>query len=136
MCISPRNRLLPRYINIAANRYKIETIVGANNTTKPKRNKRRRKTKSNVDKVGSTKTLMIRNRCALRRIPTMILALRSSAIQSNRFKKGCEDDDVAARTNPRVSPGMWEGCGKGEPRRAPQEGMAVPASVTASVSDN
>jgi hypothetical protein len=59
---------LPRYINIATNRYKKETTVGTNNTTKPKRNKRinkrRRKMESNVDKVGSTTTLMIRNRAA------------------------------------------------------------------------
>jgi hypothetical protein len=31
---------------------------------------------------------------------------------------------------------MWEGCGKGGPRHAPQEGMAAPASVTVSVSDS
>jgi hypothetical protein len=60
------------------NRYKIETTAWANSTTKPKRNKRRRK-KSKVDKVGSMKTLMIRTFCALRIIPTMSLALQSAA---------------------------------------------------------
>jgi hypothetical protein len=110
-----RNRLAPRYINIATNRYKIETTAGANSTAKPKRNKRRRRKESKVDKVGSTKTLMIRNRCALRRIPTTSLALRSAAYQSNTFKKGCVDDDAAARTDPRVSPDMRKGSGKGKP---------------------
>jgi hypothetical protein len=63
---------------------------------------------------------MIRHRCALRRIPTTNLALRSAAYQSNTFKKGCDDDDAAARTNPRVSPGMREGCGEGGTQRPPR----------------
>jgi hypothetical protein len=48
-----RNRLAPRYINIATNRYKIEITAGANSTAKPKRNKRRRRKESKVDKVGN-----------------------------------------------------------------------------------
>jgi hypothetical protein len=63
---------------------------------------------------------MIRHRCALRRIPTTNLALRSATYQSNTFKKGCDDDDAAARTNPRVSPGMREGCGEGGTQRPPR----------------
>jgi hypothetical protein len=76
---------------------------------------------------------MIRNRCALRKIPTMSLTLRSAAYQSNTFKKGCDDDDAATRTNPRVSPDMRKGSGKGKPQR-PSRGKATPASVTALVS--
>jgi hypothetical protein len=68
-----------------------------------------------VDKVGWTKTLMIRNRCTLRKIPTTSLALRSAAYQSNTFKKGCDDDDAASRTNPRVSSVCGRGVGRGNP---------------------
>jgi hypothetical protein len=46
------------------------------------------------------KTRTIRNQCALRRIPTMLLALWSTAYQASTFKKGCNDDDAAG---PRVS---------------------------------
>jgi hypothetical protein len=43
---------------------------------KSRKEKQKEKRKeSNVDNVGSTKTMMIRNRCALRRIPTTLLAL-------------------------------------------------------------
>jgi hypothetical protein len=43
-------------------------------TIKPKRKKKKKKEK-NADTGGSTKTKMSRNRCALRRIPTTLLAL-------------------------------------------------------------
>jgi hypothetical protein len=43
---------------------------------KARKEKQKEKRKeSNVDNVGSMKTMMTRNRCALRRIPTTLLAL-------------------------------------------------------------
>jgi hypothetical protein len=76
---------------------------------------------------------MIRNRCALRKIPTTSLALRSAAYQGSTFKKGCDDDDAAARTSLGFPPVCGREVGRGNPD-APQEGMVAPASVTASVS--
>jgi hypothetical protein len=43
--------------------------------------KKKNEKKSNVNNVGSTKTMMIRNRYVLWRIATMLLALRSAAYQ-------------------------------------------------------
>jgi hypothetical protein len=77
--------------------------------------------------------MMIRNRCALRRIPTTLLALCSSAYQASTFKKGCDDVDAAARTKPRVSPGTRRGAEERDTPDALQEGMAAPLGVTASV---
>jgi hypothetical protein len=76
--------------------------------------------------------MMICNRYVLRRIPTMLLALRSSAYQASTFNKGCNDVDAAARTGPRFSP-YAEGRGKRGTPYALQEGMAAPVGITASV---
>jgi hypothetical protein len=78
--------------------------------------------------------MMIRNRCAFRRIPTTLLALCSSAYQASTFKKECDDVDAAARTKPRVSPSTRRGAEKRGTPDALQEGMAAPMGVTASVS--
>jgi hypothetical protein len=53
-------------------------------------------------------------------------------VPSNTFKKEYNDDDVVARTSPRVSPGTRRGWKRGTPE-ALQEGMVAPAGVTASV---
>jgi hypothetical protein len=66
----------------------------------------------NVAKGRSAKTLMIHNCCALRRIPTMIPALRSAAYQCNIIKKGCGNDDASAGQIlgfPRYARGAWVG---------------------------
>ena len=55
-------------------------------------------------------------------------------IPSSTFSKGNDDDAAAARTCPRVSPGMRRGEGKGGYPDALQEGMMAPVGVTASVS--
>jgi hypothetical protein len=80
------------------------------------------------------KTMMIRNRCALRIIPTTLLALCSSAYQASTFRKECDDVDAAAQTDPRVSPGTRRGAEKRGTPNALQEGMAAPKGVLASVS--
>jgi hypothetical protein len=75
----PRNRLSPRYINIATTRY--NELAGAATQTSPKRkkerqrNKRKQRKEIKVQSVGLTKTMMLRNRYALRIIPTTLLVL-------------------------------------------------------------
>jgi hypothetical protein len=76
--------------------------------------------------------MMIYNRCALRRIPTTLLALRSTAYQATPSRR-----DATTMT---LLPGLGLGfpliC-RGVRRRgtpgALQEGMAAPVGVTASV---
>jgi hypothetical protein len=119
----PRNRLLHSYINIATTRY--TKPAGATTQSSPKEKRKGRETKmkkgkeSNVHNVGSTKTMMIRNCCALWRIPTTLLALCSSAYQARTFKKGCDNVDAAARTGPRVFPGTRRGTEKKGYTRCP-----------------
>jgi hypothetical protein len=60
--------------------------------------------------------MMIRNRCALRKIPTTLLALCSSAYQASTFKKGCDDADAAARINLGFPPVRGEARKKGYTR--------------------
>jgi hypothetical protein len=102
---SPRNRLSPRYINIAQDRYSIGSMAGANSTSTPKR-KHKRKTretnaeKGRIDENGDASQPL--------RPPENIHHKPSTwklRVPSNTFKKGCDDDDAAARSDPRVSPG-------------------------------
>ena len=51
---------------------------------------------------------------------------------SNTFRKDCDDDDAAARTNPRISPGTRREAGERYSRR-PSRRLMAPAGVTASV---
>jgi hypothetical protein len=82
MHIVPPNMLSSRFITIEHNRYNIGAITGANNTSIPKRKHKRKKRETNVERVGSTKTRVSRNRCAHQRIPTTHLALWSPAYQA------------------------------------------------------
>jgi hypothetical protein len=128
-----RNRLSPRYINIATTRCNKLARPQHNLAQKKEKEKQQKQRKeSNVHHVGSAKTMMICNRCVLRRIPTTLLALCSSAYQASTFNKGCDDVDAAARTGPRISP-YAEGRGKRGTPYALQEGMAPPVGITASV---
>jgi hypothetical protein len=100
---------------------------------KERKEKQKEKRKeSNVDNVGSTKMMMIRNRCALRRIPTTLLSLRTAAYQATPSRR-----DATMMTLlpgqilgfPPVCGGAWE---RGTPG-ALQEGMVAPVGITASV---
>jgi hypothetical protein len=58
-----RNRISPRYINIATLQY--NKLAGATAQPSPKEKKKSKEEKRKLDNVGSMKTIMIRNRCAL-----------------------------------------------------------------------
>jgi hypothetical protein len=79
MVVGPRNRLAPRYINMATTRY--NELLGPQHNQAQKKKERKRK-ENNADTSGSTKTKMTRNHCALRRIPTTLLALQIAAYQT------------------------------------------------------
>ena len=87
---------------------------------------------TNDNRVGSTKTIKTRNRCARRRISTTRLALRTAAYQATPSGRNA--------TMPTLLPGLVLGfppvhggaCGRGKPG-ALQEGSVAPAGVTASV---
>jgi hypothetical protein len=68
----PRNRLLPRYINIATTRY--NKLLGPQHKQAQKKKERKRK-ENNAETGRLTKTKMTRNCCVHRRIPTTLLAL-------------------------------------------------------------
>ena len=87
---------------------------------------------TNDNRVGSTKTMVTRNRCARRRISTTLLALWTAAYQATPSGRNA--------TIPTLLPGLVLGfppvhggaCGRGKPG-ALQEGSVAPAGVTASV---
>jgi hypothetical protein len=77
-----RNRLSPRYINIAITRYNFEVTAGAKQHNQAQKKEKKRK-ENNANIGGSTKTKMTHNRCALRKNPTTILALRITVYQAS-----------------------------------------------------
>jgi hypothetical protein len=84
--VPPRNRLSPRYINIAHDQD--NRIHGWGKQHKHAQKKTQKKEReSNAEKVGSTKTEMPRNRCARRRISTTFLALGSPAYQATPSRR-------------------------------------------------
>jgi hypothetical protein len=109
-------------------------MAGANSTSTPKR-KHKRKTretnaeKGRIDENGDASQPL--------RPPENIHHKPSTwkpRVPSNTFKKGCDDDDAAARSEPRVSPGTRKDRENRASPDALQEGRVAPAGVTASVS--
>jgi hypothetical protein len=109
-----RNRLAPRYINIATTRYNELLGPSAQASPKEKREKKKRK------------------QCRDRRIdeneddPQPLRPSENShhapstpkrRVPSNTYKKESDDNAAAAQTNPRVSPGTLWGVGKRYTRR-------------------
>jgi hypothetical protein len=111
----PRNRLSPRYINIATDRY--NKHAGAAAQPKPKRTQEKEEKENNANTGSLTRTKTTRNRCALRRIPPHSKHTPKRRISSNTFNKENDDNAAAARTNPRVSPDTRKGLGKRDNRR-------------------
>ena len=56
----------------------------------------------------------------------------SCHVPSTTFTKGCDDDDAAGRTNPRISPGTRREAGERYSRR-PSRRLMAPAGVTVPV---
>ena len=107
-----RNRLSPRYINIATTRYNFEITAGANNTNTPKRKERERRRENNANIGGSTKTIVTRNRCVLSgQFPPQTYHSESPRTKQH-LQEGNNDAAAVARTSPRVSPGTLQVVGK------------------------
>ena len=107
--------------------------MGPQQTASPKETQEERKEKLMPTVSVRRKTKMIRNRCALRRSTTTLLASKRR-LTSSTFKKecnGCCPDQSSGR---RVSPGT-QGSGQKCSHDALQEGMMPPRGGTTFVSD-
>jgi hypothetical protein len=89
-------------------------MLGPQHNQAQKEQKRKQKKESNANTGSSTKTKITRNRYALRRIPHTPSPSKRR-ISSKTFNKESDDDAVAARTNPRVSPDTRKRLGEGQP---------------------
>ena len=127
---SPRNRLSPRYINIATNRYNRHAGTAAQPSPKEQKRKKR---ENNADVGSSTKTKMTRNRCALRVVPPHTLAYRSPAYQTTPSTRKATTTPLLPGLALGFPPIRGRDWGGGTPD-ALQEGRATPAGVSASVS--
>jgi hypothetical protein len=106
----PRNRLSPRYINIAITRY--NKLAGAAAQPSPKGKEREIKEKqmsTSVDQRNKDDPPPLRPPENSHHAPST----SKHRVPSNTFKKESDDDDAAARTSPRVSPDTQRGVGKG-----------------------
>jgi hypothetical protein len=95
----PRNRLSPRYINIAHNRYNIGSKAGQTAQACPKENTKERKEELIPKGLDQRK----RNVVAPAENSHHAPSTRKPHVPSITFKKGC-DDAAATRSGPRVSP--------------------------------
>ena len=109
MLIIVRNRLSPCFV-LQSNHSGTsnDRCWGGNSTGTPKRNNKEREQETNADHGGSTKTEKPRDRCAHRRTPTKLLDSETS-VPINTSKKGCDDDDAAAKGFPRYVTRRMEG---------------------------
>ncbi|XBI15508.1 hypothetical protein VPH35_057920 [Triticum aestivum] len=81
---------------------------GGSSTNTPKRNEREKRKETNADNVESTKTTKPRDRCVHRRSPTK-LRDSEAPVPINSSKKGCDNDDAAAKGFPQYAARREEG---------------------------
>ena len=126
-----RKRLAPRYINITTTRYSQKFDAGANSTIMPKRKIREKQEKEMPAAPDERKQKHPATAAPTRNIHHAPMP-SSRREPSNTFKKDCNDNDAAARTNPRISPGTRMESVEEDSRR-PSRMMVAPTGVTAPV---
>jgi hypothetical protein len=95
----------------------MEITAGANSTPKHKKKQKKKKKEKKYRQSRINENADDSRPLRLPENSHHELSSLKRRIPKQHLQEGCDDDDVVARTKPRVSLGMREGCGKEEPRR-------------------